>query len=297
MTDVEDQLYVRIRGRVQGPFDLEKLRALVKRGQLSRMHEVSPDGNDWQQAADFPDLFATEVKHTVQAESAKSEDDKPYEPDGPSASWYFSKNDVQSGPVTFEQLQAQASPGKLGPDDLVWKEGMEEWTPARTIPGLLFSAKPKGNADSDTTGKSDRSNGTLLRTLKDSQPWVRFITFTVFLLFAIFTVSGMFLIIIGFLVNWVGSIALGILTLLYAIVFFYGGWLLYSFNTRVGLLLKNESPRNLDHAMQRLRTFWIFISIVLIVLLVNGIAGVILGLSAGGIPFVNDQMADVLGRL
>ncbi len=27
---MEEQLYVRIRGRVQGPFDMEKLRALVK---------------------------------------------------------------------------------------------------------------------------------------------------------------------------------------------------------------------------------------------------------------------------
>ena len=162
---------------------------------------------------------------------------------------------------------------------------MQEWAPAGTIPGLLFRTKPKGKVDTGTTGKSATSDGNLSRTLKDSQPWVRFITFCVFLFFAIFIVSGMFLIINGFLVNWVGSIALGILTLLYAAVFFYGGWLLYSFNTKVGLFLKNESPRNLDHAMQRLRTFWTFISIVLIVLMVNGIAGVILGLSAGSLPF------------
>ena len=40
-------LYIRVLGRVKGPFEWEKLRILVKRGQLSRIHEVSVDGQAW----------------------------------------------------------------------------------------------------------------------------------------------------------------------------------------------------------------------------------------------------------
>ena len=69
---MEDQLYVRIRGRVQGPFDTEKLRALVRRGQLSRMHEVSNDGNDWKQASEYSELFATATKQTHEEPEASS---------------------------------------------------------------------------------------------------------------------------------------------------------------------------------------------------------------------------------
>ena len=40
-------LYIRVLGRVKGPFEWDKLRALVKRGQLSRIHEVSVDNQTW----------------------------------------------------------------------------------------------------------------------------------------------------------------------------------------------------------------------------------------------------------
>src|SRR3954451_9326718 len=66
---VEEQLFVRIRGHVQGPYELEKLRALVRRGQLSRMHEVSADGSVWKQAATFPELFQSPTIETVHHEA------------------------------------------------------------------------------------------------------------------------------------------------------------------------------------------------------------------------------------
>ena len=57
---METQLYVRIRGRVLGPFDKEKLQSLARRGQLSRMHELSPDSTNWVQASTYPELFVSE---------------------------------------------------------------------------------------------------------------------------------------------------------------------------------------------------------------------------------------------
>src|SRR5438477_13017587 len=55
---LSDQFYIRVRGRVQGPFDSEKLRQLARRGQFSRMHEISVDGQQWEPAKERPELFA-----------------------------------------------------------------------------------------------------------------------------------------------------------------------------------------------------------------------------------------------
>ena len=63
------QYYMRVRGRVQGPFDQEKLQNFSRRGQLSRMHEVSTDGINWARASNFPELFVGPVAETTIAES------------------------------------------------------------------------------------------------------------------------------------------------------------------------------------------------------------------------------------
>ena len=40
----------------------------------------------------------------------------------------------QSGPLTWEELFAQAQSGALAPDDLVWNPQLPQWTPAATLP-------------------------------------------------------------------------------------------------------------------------------------------------------------------
>jgi hypothetical protein len=46
------------------------------------------------------------------------------------ANWYYTKNRQQMGPVTLEELQRLAGQGLLSPRDLVWQEGMADWTRA-----------------------------------------------------------------------------------------------------------------------------------------------------------------------
>jgi len=94
--------------------------------------------------------------------------------------------------------------------------------------------------------------------------------------------TGTYLIISGFLVNLVMAIAFGIYSLLYAAVFFYGGWLLHTYRGHLRSFGKEKSIRRLDQAFQKLRTFWVFISIILIIVLVNGIA-----IAIWAIPFID----------
>ena len=58
--DSEARLYIRVRGRVLGPYDQERLQQMVRRGQLSRMHEISTDGTHWVRAATYSELFVGE---------------------------------------------------------------------------------------------------------------------------------------------------------------------------------------------------------------------------------------------
>ena len=55
--------------------------------------------------------------------------------------WLYSTNDDdQKGEVSAKELQRLAESGELRPDDLVWKEGMDEWVPANRLKGMTFSA-------------------------------------------------------------------------------------------------------------------------------------------------------------
>lgn len=53
------------------------------------------------------------------------------------AIWYYAKHDQQKGPVTPAQLKGLAVSGELLPTDLIWKEGMGDWSPASDVKGLF----------------------------------------------------------------------------------------------------------------------------------------------------------------
>jgi len=51
--------------------------------------------------------------------------------------WYYAREGEQAGPVSATELKRLASSGRLHPEDLIWQEGMKEWTPARQVKGLF----------------------------------------------------------------------------------------------------------------------------------------------------------------
>ena len=58
------------------------------------------------------------------------------------AQWFYSRGAQQLGPVSFEDLQRLAASGQLQPSDMVWTEGMANWSPASAVANLL----PAGGA-------------------------------------------------------------------------------------------------------------------------------------------------------
>ncbi len=52
------------------------------------------------------------------------------------AQWYCSVNGQRFGPVSEDVMEGWVAQGRVKPTDLVWSEGMPDWTPA----GKFFSA-------------------------------------------------------------------------------------------------------------------------------------------------------------
>ncbi|MBW3598794.1 MAG: DUF4339 domain-containing protein [Planctomycetes bacterium] len=66
------------------------------------------------------------------------------------AIWYYAQDDREHGPVTAAYIAGMAKSGKLRPDDLVWREGMEDWRPARVVKGLFAPKEQPAGPSSDT---------------------------------------------------------------------------------------------------------------------------------------------------
>jgi hypothetical protein len=64
----------------------------------------------------------------------------------PDRAWYYASGGQQRGPVKTAQLKQLATAGELKPDDLVWCDGMANWSPASTVKGL-FAADASRTAD------------------------------------------------------------------------------------------------------------------------------------------------------
>lgn len=164
-------IYIRIRGQVHGPFDAERLQVLARRGRFSRLHEVSTDGRNWTRASEHPELFPgpppRKIRRTSAALSvpaggilAAGTDDAsadaellPPEPLASSAElWHYTQAGLNCRPLPFSELRTLAQAGQLQADDLVWTDGMEDWTPARDVPELWGPAGPTFRAPATRSG-------------------------------------------------------------------------------------------------------------------------------------------------
>lgn len=64
--------------------------------------------------------------------------------------WFYSKHGEQLGPITPGELSEKLSSGELSAKDLVWKEGMVDWTPLGEV--VLFPPLPKPSVSGQMQG-------------------------------------------------------------------------------------------------------------------------------------------------
>jgi len=154
MSSVETQRwFVRIRGKVIGPFGLDQLQSLRDRGRLQQEHEVSRDRRTWEPAANLAGVFAAAPAAGADGGFSLSPEPAAAPAGDGVAAWYYARNNVEHGPVSWSALKQMGASGELGPDDRVWKGGMAEWEPASEIAGLF-------GGGSRSSGRSNGKSGT-----------------------------------------------------------------------------------------------------------------------------------------
>ncbi len=134
--------FIRIQGRVRGPFPLQKLEQLRDQGRLDPRTEVSANRTSWVLAGSLLELYPP---GSIPAEVVKSPHDK---------SWFYQQDGQRVGPVPLSTLQLMASSGQLAPHELVWVEGMATWGPASHVVELGFLQRgPRGFSSFSTVKK------------------------------------------------------------------------------------------------------------------------------------------------
>jgi hypothetical protein len=72
------------------------------------------------------------------APAGRPAQDGPARP-GEGKEWFYERDGESRGPVRESDLKTLVADKRLGPDNRVWTEGMEQWQPAGDILPLLFA--------------------------------------------------------------------------------------------------------------------------------------------------------------
>ncbi len=138
----ELSFYVRMRGSVTGPYELPALRTMVRRGALSRIHELSADGTAWAAAGTHSELFAPAAGGAapVAATLVRTIDRRPPLPSPAEAvrKYFYRQEGRTFGPIPLPILQRLAASGKLNLDAQVWPPDDKTPIPARQLADLHF---------------------------------------------------------------------------------------------------------------------------------------------------------------
>ncbi len=177
----EPTYYLRSRGKVAGPFPLDKLRKLKDHGRLGRSHQLSTDRVSWTPAGNVAALYGpaggagsgtagsgtavsdgSDEPQTIGEEQfSPHPDPHPQEggaapPDAGAPLWYYrAASGDRVGPTSAADLRGRIAVGEVRGTAMVWREGMEAWAEADTrseFAGVLPSGGGRGFDDGGLNG-------------------------------------------------------------------------------------------------------------------------------------------------
>ena len=130
-------------GEQLGPTSSDEIRRLATAGKIEPDDLVWREGmDDWLPAGEIPGLLVAKKKPKPAVVKPKAE-------------WYFAEDGEQLGPISEADLRKKVEQKKVQADDLIWREGMEDWLPAAQVTALkLFPKKPKPARKSSPTAEN-----------------------------------------------------------------------------------------------------------------------------------------------
>jgi len=85
--------------------------------------------------------------------------------------WYYTRGSKQFGPVPASELKQLADHGELGPEELVWREGMDQWIPARRVKGLFGQeGPPLATKEEPAASPGSAEGGAAAEPVKGAEP-------------------------------------------------------------------------------------------------------------------------------
>lgn len=147
--------FVRMNGKMLGPFGLIQLQSFRDKGRLRREHELSVDRESWFEAGRIPELFASIEAPQTYAFAAESSSTAPQDDE-----WYVEIDGERRGPLSIGKLRSLLAAGKVADDDLVWKTGLRDWKPAEDFQELFTDSAPSPNGQGTRKKRRQRDGGT-----------------------------------------------------------------------------------------------------------------------------------------
>ena len=279
-----------------GPLTREKTLELAKRGQITKQHELSPDGVAWRQAHEFPDFFASERAIANQA-TVRDKLKEVSAPDAPTEEWYAHFDNSNQGPVDLAGMKNWIAVGLVNKETMIWRAGMSEWQSAELIhaewfgasnAGMSNSQKPKTQSDGLNFGAG--SQGDLSATFVRMRPSVLFLAITGVVIgtaWMIGSIAGFFMVATrdGSGPAKVMAVILSLAFVATSIAWYTGSIFLLQFGNGLSVLFYRSATNDIARALQTLVRFWRFTAIVVLVwLVIVTILGSIIYLMGLSIP-------------
>ena len=231
-----------------------------------------------------------------------------------SRQWYYAQNSQQFGPVPSEQLRAMLASGAVRPTDLVWTDTLSAWTAANQIPGLMAAPAPIPQpapvyspapvpvpapvftpapaprpapapapppTPAPTYGAGGDVSQVVVEILRKTKPWVRFLSVLGFIGLALALVgAAVGLVMTASAGGGLGPMVIQVAALIVVILFeFPALFFLSRYASRIKNLVSSGHPQDLEDALSAQKSFWKYVGIltlVMIILYILGLVGVLL---------------------
>lgn len=206
---MSSRYFIRFKGRVLGPMSQEKVMDLVHRGQVTRHHELSPDGLQWRLADTFDEFYPKRPPERLSRpdlERLEEADDLRLSSDGDiikqtamlTDKWFTHVDGAQLGPVDEPTIRQWIRLGKVTSETLMWREGMGEWMVASLVRPQWFSTISGGQSTDRNVTDSTVSGfdiGAIVTEMRRRVAWIYVISITITLLISLQIVANVFMLV------------------------------------------------------------------------------------------------------
>ena len=135
----------------------------------------------------------------------------------------------------------------------------------------------------DDVGGSDPSLDGAATMLRQTKPWVRFISVLTFIGAAFMVLGGLVVMVTGAVAGMPGSmgVVIGSIYIVMAILYIAPAVYLWMYADRIGLFLRQRTPGVLASALEAQKSFWKFVGIAMLIVLGVYALAIVVALFAG----------------